>query len=114
MGFQRIDAGPACVIMDAGAPPPPGFDRDAHAGALSFEMSHGRERIIVNCGAHPSADSGWHRAQRASAAHSTAIIDDTNSVEIEADGGFGARPLHVEFTPEGAHGKVLITARQDG
>jgi uncharacterized heparinase superfamily protein len=114
MGFQRIDAGPACVIMDAGAPPPPGFDRDAHAGALSFEMSHGRERIIVNCGAHPSADSGWHRAQRASAAHSTAIIDDTNVVEIEADGGFGARPLHVECTREGADGAVWITAGHDG
>jgi uncharacterized heparinase superfamily protein len=114
MGFQRIDAGSTSVIMDAGAPPPPGFDRSAHAGALSFEMSHARERIIVNCGAHPVADAGWRLAQRASAAHSTAIVDDTNSVEIDAAGGLGARPLHAECTREAADGNVWLTAGHDG
>jgi len=56
-GFQRLQAGRSLAIVDAGAPPPPGLDGDAHAGTLSFEMSHGRERLIVNCGAYqgPSA-----------------------------------------------------------
>src|SRR4051794_18302415 len=60
-GFQRLQAGRTVVIADAGAPPPQrardvanglprGADRHAHAGSLSFEMSVGRDRLIVNCG----------------------------------------------------------------
>ena len=50
-GFQRPDAGPTTVIVDTGAPPPPGVSHDAHAGCLSFELSSGPSRIIINCGA---------------------------------------------------------------
>src|SRR3546814_7420827 len=45
-GFQRLQAGRTLVLVDCGRPPPPGYDRLAHAGTLSFEMSVGRERLI--------------------------------------------------------------------
>ena len=71
-GFHRLQAGRAIVVCDAGAPPPGrpgdpatglprGADRFAHAGTLSFEMSVGRERLIVNCGAAPAAEVGLAR-----------------------------------------------------
>ena len=65
MGFQRLQAGRSLVLVDCGAPPPPGLDGDAHAGTLSFEMSHGRERLIVNCGAYhgPNAPMAGGRAR---------------------------------------------------
>jgi uncharacterized heparinase superfamily protein len=113
-GFQRLAAGRALVLMDVGAPPPSGFDHDAHAGTLSFEMSWGQERVIVNCGARPARDAAWQIAQRATAAHSTMVVDDTNSSEILAGGGIGRRPEHVECTREEDGGNVWVTATHDG
>jgi uncharacterized heparinase superfamily protein len=113
-GFQRLAGDRALVFMDVGAPPPAGFDQEAHAGTLSFEMSWGPERIIVNCGARPSRDPSWRLAQRATAAHSTVVVDDTNSAEILAAGGIGRRPEHVECTREEDAGNVWTTATHDG
>jgi uncharacterized heparinase superfamily protein len=92
-GFQRLQGGKTLVIVDAGAPPPPGLDTHAYAGTLSFEMSHGRERLIVNCGAYRGANPQWRRAARNTAAHSTLIVADTNSAEILPDGTLGRRPV---------------------
>ncbi|HSE77627.1 MAG TPA: heparinase II/III family protein [Alphaproteobacteria bacterium] len=113
-GFERLLADRALVIVDSGAPPPRGYDRYAHAGTLSFEMSVGKERLIVNCGAHPSSDPGWRRAQRYTAAHSTLILDDTNSAEVEADGGLGRRPVKVECAREESDGNSWLTMSHDG
>ena len=113
-GFERLSADRVLVIVDAGAPPPRGYDRYAHAGTLSFEMSLGKERLIVNCGAHPSSDPGWRRAQRYTAAHSTLIVDDTNSAEVEADGSLGRRPVKVECAREEADGNSWLTMSHDG
>ena len=51
-GFHRLQAVNSLVLIDTGKPPPRGFDDHAHAGPLSFELSHERERIIVNCGGY--------------------------------------------------------------
>ena len=114
LGFQRLSAGRALVLMDVGAQPPSGFDHNAHAGTLSFEMAWGQERIIVNCGARPSRDAAWQTAQRATAAHSTMVVDDTNSSEILPGGGIGRRPEHVESTREEDGGNVWVTGTHDG
>src|SRR6516162_11867897 len=39
-GFDRLQAGRSLAIVDTGRPPPRGSDETAHAGTLSFEMSH--------------------------------------------------------------------------
>jgi uncharacterized heparinase superfamily protein len=104
-GFDRMSLGRTVVIVDSGAPAPPKLDRHAHAGVGSFEMSVGRERFIVNCGAHPGA-SPWKLALAATAAHSTATVADTNQVELLASGGVRRRPPSVEPSrddgPEGS------------
>jgi uncharacterized heparinase superfamily protein len=88
-GYQRMVAGKSVLIADTGAPPPHGLDTHAHAGTLSFEFSHGGERMIVNCGAHPTAPE-WRQVQRATAAHSTLVVDDTNSsMLLPPDGRYG-------------------------
>lgn len=78
-GFERLQGGGTVVLFDCGALPPAAFARAAHAGTLSFEMSHGPVRIIVNCGS--AAREPWHSALAATAAHSTAIVADTSSAE---------------------------------
>jgi uncharacterized heparinase superfamily protein len=123
-GFQRLAASRTLVIVECGAPPaarreaaagglPRGADRFAHAGTLSFEMSVGRERVIVNCGAAPAAEGEWRDALRATAAHSTLVLADTNSSELRAE-GLGRRVETVESDRQESSGAQWLDATHDG
>ena len=113
-GFQRLQAGQSLVLVDTGRQPPRGLDGEAHAGTLSFELSQGRDRIIVNCGGYRGAKAAWRRVARSSAAHSVLVVSDTNAVEIQADGSLGRGPSTVrcERAEEGGH--QWIAASHDG
>jgi uncharacterized heparinase superfamily protein len=111
-GFQRMQAGRMVVLVDAGAAPPPGLDGQAHAGTLGLEVSIGRERLIVNCGTRPG-DAAWHWAQRATAAHSTLVVDETNSSELQAL-GLGHRANILSCHREGSDGDIWLEASHDG
>jgi uncharacterized heparinase superfamily protein len=113
MGFQRLQAGGTVLIVDAGAPAPPGQDRLAHAGTLSFELSIGRHRLIVNCGPAPIAAGAWADAARATAAHSTLVIADTSSSELKPV-GLKRRPEHVVAQRQEANGAHWLEASHDG
>jgi uncharacterized heparinase superfamily protein len=113
-GFERLQAENSLVVVDVGRPPPSGFDEHAHAGALSFEMSHGRERIIVNCGAYRGPKPNWWRVSRASAAHSVLVVADTNSAEIRDDGLLGRSPASVACERAEHEGQQWISATHDG
>jgi uncharacterized heparinase superfamily protein len=123
-GFHRLLAGRTLVVVDCGAPPaarreampaslPRGADRSAHAGTLSFEMSVGRDRVVVNCGAAPAAEGEWRDALRATAAHSTLVLADTNSSELRAE-GLGRRVETVECERTEAAGAQWLDATHDG
>ncbi len=111
-GFARLAAHRITLVMDGGAPPAPPFDEGAHAGPLSFEMSVGRNRLIVNCGR--GHDPGWRHAGRITAAHSTLAVAETNAFGVGDSGGIGRRPAAVALesasTPEGH----WIEASHDG
>jgi uncharacterized heparinase superfamily protein len=112
-GFQRLAAGKSVLIVDAGAPAPPGADRFAHAGTLGFEFSAGKERLIVNCGAAPASGAEWRDALRATDAHSTLIIAGVSSSEIR-ERGLGRRPGHVTGQRQAAGGAYWLEASHDG
>ena len=111
-GFQRMTAGKSVLISDTGAPPPHGLDGHAHAGTLSFEFSHGAERMIVNCGAHPTAVE-W-QVLRATAAHSTLVVDDTNSSMLLPFGGLALTPRSVTVRREATEAGQWLDARHNG
>jgi uncharacterized heparinase superfamily protein len=79
MGYQRLEAGDALVLIDAGPPPPPLYSRSAHAGCLSFEFSLGFEQIVINCGNPGPRRADLRRSARTTAAHSTLSLDDEAS-----------------------------------
>jgi uncharacterized heparinase superfamily protein len=123
-GFHRLAASRTLVLVECGAPPaarrepasgglPRGADRNAHAGTLSFEMSVGKDRLIVNCGAAPAAEEEWRDAMRATAAHSTLILADTNSSELRPE-GLGRRVETVEADRQDANGAQWLEASHDG
>jgi len=122
-GYQRIDAGAMMVIVDTGAPPPPNLSHEAHAGCLSFEMSSGLNRIVINCGMPSTGRDNWRVFARGTAAHSTVTYHETSScqfVERSAMKRFlqGAPvvsgPVNVENFREVVANGVLLTTSHDG
>jgi uncharacterized heparinase superfamily protein len=122
-GYQRIDAGGMTIIMDTGAPPPPSVSHDAHAGCLSFELSAGPSRIVVNCGMPTTGRDNWRAFARGTAAHSTLTCHDTSScqfVEFSAmkrllqGAPITSGPSNVESYREAVPNGELITTSHDG
>ena len=77
-GFQRINENRLTLIMDCGTP----SIEKTHASSLSFELSHGNEKIVVNCGSPFVSNKELNEAMRSTAAHSTVSIDNINSSDI--------------------------------
>ena len=119
-GYQRIEAGGTVVIMDSGGPPPIAVSQSAHAGFLSFEMSSGASRFIVNCGS--SDDELWRQVARSTPAHSTLTIEDASSARFVQAGLLrrrfgtlmmpGPRDVAAHREPRGDGEQVV--ARHDG
>ena len=77
-GFQRVSENRLNFLMDCGKP----TEEKTHASSLSFEFSHGTEKIVVNCGSPFINNKKLSEALRSTAAHSTISIDDINSSDI--------------------------------
>jgi uncharacterized heparinase superfamily protein len=114
IGFERLQSGKSLLIMDCGAPPPERFGGHPHAGTLSFELSHGRERLIVNCGAYRGASAQWQSAMRTTAAHSTLVLADAPSTEIDDRGHLAAAPRTVTRERTEEEGNQWAAASHDG
>lgn len=112
-GFQRIEAGQTCILMDTGKPASPVENPLAHAAPLSLEMSVGRERVFGNCGSVGFSDSPWRDALAATAAHSTVCVNDKNCLQLSARGGIAETPLEIICKRIDENGDCLIDASHD-
>jgi uncharacterized heparinase superfamily protein len=77
-GFYRLRSGQTIILFDSGQS---GSDTHNQRAPASFEMSVGKQRIFSNCGTRLGNDSGadtWREVLRATAAHSTLVVDDKN------------------------------------
>ena len=95
-GYERLAMGDVTVIADTGTPPPIDVSNSAHAGCLSFELSSGRQHYIVNAGVDTYGAAEFRPLARATAAHSTAPLNDTSSARFALSmrlGGLPGSPL---------------------
>ncbi len=76
LGLYKKSCGDTTLFIDAHIP---NTSTPPYAGALSFEVSVGRHRLIVNCGAYPYLPQVWQDVLRSTQAHSTASVNDTSS-----------------------------------
>ena len=117
-GFERVAVNRTLLIADMGAPPPPGARDHTFAGTLAFEMSVGKERLVVNCGGGLGLGGRWRQGLRATAAHSTLTLADTNSTEIfEAPGRgseIGKHPGRVWCRRAESDGAIWLDGSHDG
>jgi len=121
-GYQRVEAGEMLLLMDTGSPPPLNVSQEAHAGCLSFELSHGLQRIVVNCGLPGTNKDTWRQVARATAAHSTVVFNDTSSCRFLESGSFKrllgtpivSGPQDVQVGREDRPDAVILRASHDG
>lgn len=118
MNYHRLATETTTVIVDTGAPSGD-IARTAHAGCLSFEMSSGRHRFIVNCGAPKVGGRGHRTMSRSTAAHSTVTLNETSSSRIVRSKLTGALLLPgTEMIAaerwDDAHGNDWLRACHDG
>lgn len=99
-GYQRVLAQKGLLLFDAAPPPLARHARGGCASTLAFEFSHAGQRIIVNCGGAGCAGGlvpvRLEQGLRASAAHSTLVIDDANSTAVLINGRIGGGVSEVE------------------
>ncbi|MEE4288033.1 MAG: heparinase II/III family protein [Erythrobacter sp.] len=118
-GFQRLRGGETVVQFDAAPPPRARHVRTGCASTLAFEMSDGPARLVVNCGGAALAGGQVpaHIGQglRASAAHSTLVLDNANSTAVLLHGqlGKGVEIVEVERRQVSKH-VTRIEASHDG
>lgn len=113
-GMIRIDDGAAMALLDVGPVGPDYLPGHAHADTLSFELSRGTQRIVVNGGTSEYGTGPVRQAERATRAHSTVELDDRNSSEVW--GGFRvARRARVrDLTVREGAGTWTVSAAHDG
>ena len=77
-------------------------------------MSVGKERLIVNCGATTFKGETWQNVLRSTAAHSTVILDDHNSSNLNERCGCTNNLINVSSCMKEIGGQAVIEAQTDG
>ena len=117
-GYQRLVAGATIVQIDA-APPPVARLADAGCASTSaIEISDGPQRLIVNCGGAALSGAwmpdGLAQALRTTAAHSTVVLDDSNSTALLPDGTLGRGVTEVELHRQEQESGSRLEISHDG
>ncbi len=90
-GYVRLAKGDAVALIDVAPIGPDYLPGHAHADTLSFELSLGVERIIVNGGTSTYAEGAQRDLERATASHSTVEVNGLSSSEVWAGFRVGRR-----------------------
>ena len=113
-GYIRACFGGATAILDLAAIGPDYLPGHAHADTLSFEMSVGAERLLVNGGTSVYAAGALRQYQRSTAAHSTVEIGDDNSSEVWASFRVARRARILQTAIERDGDATVIRGAHDG
>ena len=114
-GYVRVERDGATALLDVAPIGPDYMPGHAHADTLSFELSLGARKIVVNGGTSRYGDGAERQHERATAAHSTVEVEGQSSSEVWAGFRVGRRAR--AETPRIAHGgsgAVSISCAHDG
>ncbi len=117
-GYQRLAAGRSVLQLDAAPPPLARHAQHGCASTLAFELSHGAHRLVVNCGGAVAAGgevpARLEQGLRATAAHSTLVLGDSNSTAVLVGGKLGPGVNQVEVDRRRESAASTIEASHDG
>ena len=117
-GYQRMSALGTVLVLDAAPPPPQKVAEHGSASTLAFELSDGAQRLIINCGGPGPVPTDLPnelvRGLSTTAAHSTVVLADTNSTNIQADGSLGKGVEDVAIDRREDNDASRLEASHDG
>lgn len=94
-GYYVIQSGRGRVVIDCGAVGPDDLPAHAHADTLSYELTWGTERVVVDSGTAEYAPDELRRYVRSTAGHNTVMVDDAEQSEVWASHRVGRRAYPV-------------------
>jgi uncharacterized heparinase superfamily protein len=107
MQYHRLAVNGTVLIMDTGKAVSQETSSQAHAGCLSFEMSSGKNRFMINSGSPRLVSGEYKQLARATAAHTTVVVNDTSSLTFSKSEYLGS-------IVTGGVRSVDVTRREDG
>ncbi len=112
-GYVRLQKGTAVALLDVAAIGPDYLPGHAHADTLSFELSVGQSRVLVNSGTSLYGNGPERLRQRGTAAHNTVVVGGENSSEVWSGFRVARRacPRNLRVDSNGA---ASVTCRHDG
>lgn len=118
-GYARLasttSSGTAVVaICDAAEVGPAYLPGHAHADSLSFELSVGTQRIIVNAGTSVYAGSDRRLVERSTASHSTVQLANADSSDVWDAFRCGARASIIDRHVATTRDEASVSALHDG
>lgn len=117
-GYQRMSALGTILVLDAAPPPPQRRAAHGSASTLALELSDGGQRLVVNCGGPGPLPSDLPDdlldGLRTTAAHSTLVLADTNSTNIQPDGTLGKGVEDVTIDRSEDNDASRLEASHDG
>lgn len=121
-GYFHVHDGPTTLIADVGMIPHGRAGSEAHASALAFEFSSGRQRIVTNLGVERLDRQKYRTIAQSTAAHNTVTIGDVSSARFRQFAGIDARyarrcvggPGVIDFEAHDSGGTRGFVASHDG
>lgn len=98
-GYGRLISNRSIVVADSGLVPPAEYARAAHAGALAFEFSHGRDLVVCNCGPAPVGLESSAPLFRQGIAHSAPTINALSAAAVVQGGPLAGRLVPIGKPP---------------
>ncbi len=109
-GYIRVARGTAVALLDVAPIGPDYLPGHAHADTLSFELSLGSRRVVVNGGTSVYGTGPDRQAERSTSAHSTVEVAGTDSSEVWGGFRVGRRARPFDVVVEG----YSVRASHDG
>jgi uncharacterized heparinase superfamily protein len=113
-GYYVIRNGHGRVVIDCGAVGPDELPAHAHADTLSYELTWGTERVVVDSGTAEYAPDELRRYVRSTAAHNTVRVDDAEQSEVWASHRVGRRAYPLGASLRAGPEAVVFTGAHDG
>jgi uncharacterized heparinase superfamily protein len=113
-GYVSMRCGAAALILDAAPVGPDYLPGHAHADTLSFELSIGLKRVIVNSGTSVYGTGTERLRQRGTSAHSTLMLDEQNSSEVWSGFRVGRRARILRAAITDQSDCTVVEAAHDG
>lgn len=113
-GYWVHETADSKIICDLAAAGPGCQSGHAHADTLSFELSIGRQRVLVNSGISEYGTGPERIRQRSTAAHNTVVLDGKNSSDVWSGFRLGKAAQVLDLSVEQSDAELKLSAAHDG